>query len=379
MLEPRVLGVDDFATKRGRKYGTVLVNAESHEVVDLLPGREKELVASWLSEHPGVEILCRDRAGGYAEAAKAGAPQALQVADRWHLWDNLAHAVERTVIAHRACLVPPALTAPSTRRLATAPPSTVDPDTGREKWLATRTRQRHREVQRLFARGRSISDISRELGMGRSTARRYARAEVPDGLIDGAMRTTPLDDYKPYLIRRWNEGCTNASLLYREICELGYPGRTAQAVRHYLHPLRTSLGSIRSPIPVLKPQQVTNWIMWHPDRLNPTEKQQLDEALHRCPELATVRDHVHTFARMLCNLSGENLKEWLSAVSSSGLPTMVALADGLRRDEKAVVAGLTLSWSSGPVEGHVNRIKMLKRQMYGRASFALLRKRVLLA
>ncbi|MGW0277300.1 ISL3 family transposase [Streptomyces sp. NPDC003006] len=121
LLEPRVLGIEDFATKRDRKYGTVLVNAEGRKVVDLPPGQEKELVASWLSEHPGDEIICRDRAGGYAEAANAGAPQALQVADRWHLWDNLAHAVERTVIAHRACLVPPALTAPSARRLATAP------------------------------------------------------------------------------------------------------------------------------------------------------------------------------------------------------------------------------------------------------------------
>ncbi|MER6564182.1 ISL3 family transposase [Streptomyces sp. NPDC001027] len=378
-LSPRVLGVDDFATRRGRRYGTVLVDVESHAVLDLLPGREKEPVALWLAGHPGIEVICRDRAGAYAEAARAGAPGALQVADRWHLWDNLTTAVERTVIAHRPCLQEPEVSTPSARRMAAAPPSTLNPDTGTEKWLVTRTRERHKAVHRLLARGWTISAIARELGLARHTAERYAHCKNLDGLIEGSLRTTRLDDYKPYLIRRWNEGCTDAARLFREIQSQGYPGRTPQAVRRYLRPLRTGLGSIRSPAPVLKPQQVTNWIMWNPQHLRDDEERQLGEVLSRCPELTAVRSHVHAFARMVCDLGGHSLPAWTDAVHADDLPALHAFADGLQRDHQAVTAGLTLPWSSGPVEGHVNRIKMLKRQMYGRAGFALLRKRVLLA
>ncbi|MFF2206009.1 ISL3 family transposase [Streptomyces sp. NPDC058145] len=376
---PRVLGVDDFATRRGRRYGTVLVDVESHAVLDLLPGREKEPVAVWLAGHPGIEVICRDRAGAYAEAARAGAPGALQVADRWHLWDNLTTAVERTVIAHRPCLQEPEVSTPSARRMAAAPPSTLNPDTGTEKWLVTRTRERHKAVHRLLARGWTISAIARELGLARHTAERYAHCKNLDGLIEGALRTTRLDDYKPYLIRRWNEGCTDAARLFREIQTQGYPGRTPQAVRRYLRPLRTGLGSIRSPAPVIKPQQVTNWIMWNPQHLRNDEERQLGEVLGRCPELTAARSHVHAFARMVCDLGGNSLPAWTDAVHADDLPALHAFADGLQRDHQAVTAGLTLPWSSGPVEGHVNRIKMLKRQMYGRAGFALLRKRVLLS
>jgi transposase len=179
-------------------------------------------------------VICRDRAGAYAEAARAGAPGALQVADRWHLWDNLATAVERTVIAHRPRLQAPEPSVPPARRLAAAPPSTLNPDTGVEKWLVTRTRERHKAVHRLLAKGWSISAIGRELGLARHTAERYAHCANLDGLIDGALRTTRLDDYKPYLIRRWNEGCTDAARLFREIQDQGYPERTPQAVRRYL-------------------------------------------------------------------------------------------------------------------------------------------------
>ncbi|MFJ8828379.1 ISL3 family transposase [Streptomyces sp. NPDC102467] len=380
LRSPRVLGVDDFATRRGRKYGTVLVDIETHGVLDLLPGREKEPVALWLARHPGIEVICRDRAGAYAEAARSGAPDARQVADRWHLWDNLAHAIERTVIAHRPCLHSPELTeVDSFRRMAKAPPSTLNPDTGKEKWLVTRTRERYEVVQRLLARGRSISAIGRELGLARHTAERYAHCENLDALIDGSLRTTRLDDYKPYLIRRWNEGCTDAARLFREIRALGYPGQTPQAVRHYLRPLRTSLGSIRSPAPILKPQQIANWIMWNPEQLRVNEARQLGEVLARCPELSAARGHVAFFARMVCGLRGDLLTAWTDAVRGDDLPALHAFADGLQRDHDAVIAGLTLRWSSGPVEGHVNRIKMLKRQMYGRAGLHLLRKRVLLA
>ncbi|MFI1259029.1 transposase [Streptomyces netropsis] len=212
LRSPGVLRVDDFATRRGRRYGTALVDVERHAVLDLLPGREKAPVAAWLARHPGIEVICRDGAGAYAEAARDGAPGARQVADRWHLWNNLTTAVERTVIAHRPCLQAPEPSDTDTRRrMATAPPSILNPDTGVEKRLVIRTRERHKAVHRLLARGWTISAIGRELGLARHTAKRHADCENLDGLIDRSLRTTRLDDYKLYLIQRWNEGCTDAA------------------------------------------------------------------------------------------------------------------------------------------------------------------------
>ncbi|WP_369220599.1 ISL3 family transposase [Streptomyces sp. R39] len=370
----RVLGVDDFATRRGRRYGSVLVDLGSHRVVDLLPGREKAPLVAWLADHPGIEMICRDRAGAYAEAAKAGAPQARQVADAWHLWDNLAHAVERTVIAHRSCLAPSGQPGPTS---VPAPDPALNPDTGAEKWLVTRTRERYQAVQDLLARGWTISAVGRELGLARHTARRYARCENPEALADQAIRTTRLDAWRPYLISRWNQGCTNASALFREIQAQGYPGRTPQAVRRLLRPLRDTAKTAPAPPP--KPQDLSSWITRHPGHLRAEEEQQLDDVLSRCPQMAALRGHVESFARMISDRTGTRLPAWIRAVRADDLPHLHAFSDGLERDLDAVVAGLALPWSSGPVEGHVNRIKMLKRQMYGRASLPLLRKRVLLA
>lgn len=373
---PRVLGVDDFATKRGRIYGTVLIDGESHRPVDLLPDRDADTLATWLTDHPGAEVICRDRAGVYADGARAGAPEAMQVADRWHLWNNLATAVERTVIAHRPCLrdADPRLSS----RTTVAPPAELNPDTGGEKWVVTRTRERYLAVQRLFARGWTISAIGRELGLARHTAGRYARCESLHGLTDRAIRTTRLDDYKPYLIQRWNDGCTDAARLFREIRARGYPGRTPQAVRRYLRPLRTDTAPVPAPSPVPKPHRVAHWIMRHPDHLHADEQSQLKDIMARCPQLNAVHRHVRAFAQMVRNLEGENLTAWIDAVHADDLPVLRSFAGNLHNDRAAITAGLTRVWSSGPTEGQVNRIKTLKRQMYGRAGFALLRKRVLL-
>nr|WP_281249921.1 ISL3 family transposase [Streptosporangium canum] len=373
---PRILGVDDFATKRGRVYGTVLIDGESHRPIDLLPDREADTLATWLANHPGGEVICRDRASTYADGARARAPDAIQVADRWHLWNNLATAVERTVIAHRPCLheTDPQASA----RAAAAAPAELNPDTGGEKWVVTRTRERYLAVQRLLARGWTISAIGRELGLARHTAGRYARCENLHGLTDRTIRTTRLDDYKPYLIQRWNDGCTDAARLFREIRARGYPGRTPQAVRRYLRPLRTVAGPVPAPPPVPKPHRVAHWIMRHPDRLHADEESRLKDIMARCPQLNAVHRHVRAFAQMLCNLQGENLTVWIDAVRADDLPVLHSFAANLHNDRDAITAGLTQVWSSGPTEGQVNRIKMLKRQMYGRAGFALLRKRVLL-
>ncbi|MFI0710510.1 transposase [Streptomyces inhibens] len=184
-----------------------------------------------------------------------------------------------------------------------------------------------------------------------------------------------LDEYKPYLDDRWNQGCTNAWKAWEEIVPLGYTG-SCQRVRAYVRTKRLSTHPVTAPPP--SPRAVAGWILRHPDSLSEVEQLRLKAVLVHCPELDALTGHVRSFAQILTERQGQKLPEWLDAVRNDNLPGLHTLAAGIDRDRDAVVAG-SLPWNSGVVEGHVNRIKMLKRQMFGRAGFALLRKRVLLS
>ncbi|MET8677281.1 transposase [Streptomyces sp. NPDC004647] len=210
------------------------------------------------------------------------------------------------------------------------------------------------------------------------TVKRYADAAKPEDLFTGQWQTraSVLDEYKIYLDDRWNEGCTNAWKLWEEIVPLGYKG-SYQRVRAYLRQKRTSPRPVTARPP--SPRDVAGWVQPSPGSLSETEQLHLKSVRANCPELDALTRHVRSFAAMLAERQGERLPDWLDAVRQDDLPSLHTLAAGIDRDRDAVIAGLTLPWNSGVVEGHVNRIKMLKRQMFGRAGFALLRKRVLLA
>ncbi|MGP3989255.1 ISL3 family transposase [Streptomyces sp. 3N207] len=375
---PRVVGVDEYTMRKGRGYGTVLVDVETGRPVDLLPDREAPTLAAWLSERPGIEVICRDRAPFFAEEARTGAPTAPQVADRFHLWHNLSEAAERCVSRHRTCLRSP-FTLP--RQEAAKAPQPAD-GTGRSPWptghrFADRTREKHAVVHALLAEGHSRRAIGRQLHMTHRTVKRLADAAAPEDLFQGQWqnRATKLDDFKPYLHERWAEGCTNAWTLWEEIKAHGYAGGYG-TVRACLLPLRRSASADTRPP---TPRTVARWILTHPDALPETDRLKLKSVLVHCPELDALTSHVRSFAQMLTQLQGDRLIEWMAAVHADDLPSMHTFINGLERDLDAVIAGLTLPWNSGIVEGHVNRIKMIKRQVYGRAGFALLRKRVLLA
>jgi transposase len=388
---PQILGVDDFALRRGQVYGTVLVDITTGKAIDLLPDREAGTLESWLKEHRGAQVICRDRAGHYAEGARDGAPDAIQVADRWHLWHNLAEHAEKTVVAHRACLteepepgdsgaMPPG---PDPAAAAPSPPP-AEPDglrdvCGRERRLVTRTRERHAAIGELLAAGHSAGAISRALGLDRHTVRRFAREpDVDKLLVKATSRDSKLDPFKPWINQRWNQGITDAAALHAELQTQGWTG-SVQAVRRYVRPFR-QLATAPPPAPAVpKTRQITGWLLSRPASLNPGEHAQLAGIRARCPHLDALAAHITTFAEMMTNRTGDQqLHRWLAAVQADDQPHLHSFAAGIRRDLDAVTAGLTLPYSSGPVEGNVNRIKMLKRQMYGRAGLALLRKRVIL-
>lgn len=376
-----VLGVDDFAFRRRHDYGTILVNMADGHPVDLLADREAATFTAWLKAHPGSEVICRDRAGAYAQGARDGAPDAIQVADRWHLWHNLGQAVDKTVAAHRECLRDPVEDAPAPT-LPIVDPQPPQPDPGPlalpETRLAARTRERYAAVQSHLRERQSIGAIARELRLTRHTVRRFARAESIDELLaKTGFRGVLLDPFKAHLHRRLADGITDAAALTVEIRAAGYRG-SAQTVRRYLHPFRATR---TAPPPVPDPPKVrhlSGWIMTDPDHLDPNDQAQLDDARARCPHLDALAGHVTEFAKILTGLHGERLDDWIDKVNADQLPALRSFATGLRNDHAAVVNGLTMTHNSGGVEGNVNRIKTIKRQMYGRAKFDLLRKRVLL-
>ena len=207
-----VLGVDDFAIARGRKYATVLIDAVTHRRLDVLPDRKAATLAAWLREHPGIEVVCRDGSAAYAEAIRQAAPTAVQASDRWHLWHNLAAAVEKTVIAH------------TTSWNSTPRPS--------ESALATRTRQRFTAVHDLLDRDVGLLECARRLGYSLNTVKRYARAERVEELLRPPRYGACLVDAHRDLIRRRLADKTPVTRILAEIREQGYTGSANLLVRY---------------------------------------------------------------------------------------------------------------------------------------------------
>ena len=384
---PEILGIDDFALRKGHVYGTVLVNMDTGDVVDMLPDREAATVEAWLKAHPGAAVICRDRAGAYAEAASAGAPDAIQVADRWHMWHNLAEYANKAVTRHRGCLLTAGHRAEAGEEEAgtgpepagTVPPDAFQDEGGRERPLAARTRARYADIRARLDAGHSQAEISRATGLARPTVRRFARAGSTEELLGGTARGSRLDEFKPYLCRRWNEGARDATALHAELQKRGWTG-SARTVRRYLAQFREPGTAPPAPPAVPKARQITRLLLTRPDHLEPGEREQLAAIRAGCPHIDALAGHITAFAEMMDGLTGaEHLDPWLAAVEAAdGQPELRSFATGIRIDKEAVLNGLTLPCSSGRVEGIVNKVKAVKRQMYGRASFTLLRKRIIL-
>jgi transposase len=382
----RILGVDDFSLRRGRSYATVLVDMESGAPVDVLPDREAATLEEWLRAHPGAEVICRDRAGAYAEAARSAAPGAVQVADRWHLWHNLCEHARDAVARHRGCL--------AGRCRCGTPEEQAERDEAEQKRQAGETeraaaalepaaleatiRARHAEVARLRADGRDLPATAATLGLSPQVTGQYWRAPTAGALLGRARPAPGLDPWKPWLRAQWAAGNTSVTALHAAITASGYPG-SYDTTRGYLTPLR--LAAPARPAAPPAPRQVTGWLTSPPDKLSDDQAAALAAITGHCPALAALHAHVTAFAKTLTRRDGQGaLDAWLATAGADpAQPELASFAHGIRLDYHAVANGLTLPWSSGLVEGTNTRTKLLKRQMYGRASFPLLRKRILLA
>jgi len=398
---PHVLGVDDWAYRKRQTYGTVLIDLERRRPLALLPDREGKTFALWLQAHPGVGVITRDRSRAYADGARQGAPDAIQVADRFHLLQNLAEALDQVFNAHSHTLeaVNAALhQAPVARpdgTVAVPVPPPPPPRLARE--LAhQRQAQRlalHQQIWGLHQQGWSGWAIAQQLGIGKHTVYRYLRTETLPGRQRRADRgRSILTPYHAYLLERWNAGYRDALRLFRELQQRGYTG-SYPTVARYAQRLRQAQGQaprqrkLRQTLPaVAKPssrhltaRRATWLVLRRPERLNKDEVTQLAQLQAQQPELAGAIALAQDFARLVRERQPDQLEPWLARAAESPHIPLQRFAKGLRDDYDAVKAGVTLPWSNGPVEGQINRLKMLKRQMFGRAKLDLLQQRFLLA
>jgi transposase len=384
----RVLGVDDWSRRKGRDFGTILLNLETHTIIDLLPDRSADTLARWLSRHPEVEVATRDGAGAYAEGIRRGAPQATQVADRFHLRKNASEALERYLTRQHTALrrarpedAPYDEDAPAPASAETVPAAAEQPER-RARRLA-----RYEEVVALRAAGASLPTIATRVGLGPRTVQRWLQAGHFPERQRRRERPGQAAPFAPYLRERWAQGCHNATQLYRELRERGYRGCYGSVAAlvvpwrgsSYRHRGRLKSRGLGRPSdqPAYTPRQVC-WLLLRPVESLSAEEQAYLARLYRvCPKVAVAEALIAEFAAVLRERDVAGLYQWLQGVEASGITEVQALARTIWLDREAVEAAVRTEWSNGQVEGGVNKLKTTKRAMYGRASLDLLRRRLL--
>jgi transposase len=397
---PRFVGIDDWAWRKGQRYGTIVVDLETSEVIDLLPDRDAATVKAWLAAHPGVELVSRDRASAYSQAATEAASQAQQVADRWHLLKNVREAIERLLERHLP-IITEALKPCDPEPGGGETSSDVEPSPALDRIaeekansprkVAARAKRRRRverfqQVHELHRRGAPIRQIARDLAMSRKSVRRYLAHEECPEWGPRRRRRSGMDDHREWVDARIAEGKINASELHRVLSARGV--RLSYAtVRRSLTERLGRAGKSRprvnaakpKPIRLPSPRQLSfDWV--HRAEKRTVEGQaRLDKIRAASPDLTTALDLADEFKSLIRKQSSGTLQDWLRRAEASPCSEIRHFAEGIRKDERAVDAAVTLPWSNGPVEGHVNRLKTIKRQMYGRAGFGLLKARVVSA
>ena len=400
--EPHIVGVDDWAWRKGHRYGSIVVDLERGCPIDVLEDRKVDTVAAWFKAHPEVAIVARDRADAYASGISQGAPSAIQVADRFHLFDNLADTLEevfreysRELDAINEARSRQEVTLPDGSVAVPVPPAPPAPAVQRQ-WQQSRARRlwQYEQVWELHQQGLTAEAVAQRVGISSRTVFRFLRhTRFPERQPRRRFKATLLDPFKAYLSDRFNAGCHNASKLFRAIQRQGFTGnyglvaayvkrmRTAQGVTSKS---RTATALVKVTVPSekpLSPRSATWLVLRREDKREAAETEQalLGQLQAQHGELAKAIELSQDFAELLRQRQPDKLDGWLERAAQSALKAFERFAAGLREDYEAVKAGVTLPWSTGPVEGHINRLKMLKRQMFGRANIDLLRRRVLCA
>jgi transposase len=415
---PAILGVDDFAFRRGFSYGTLLIDWERHRAIDLLPDRTAETFANWLRAHPGVKWISRDRSGEYARGAQLGAPSAQQIMDRWHVIKNLREALERVLSR-----LSPRLWLRQQHLSSTPFPKRKKARTTHEQATSSASRElrlaRYEQVLECYQHELPIAQIAKQMHLARATVYKYLAAEsFPERAPRSASPGTGklLAPYTAYLRKRCEEGCQNAQQLYREVHAQGFSGNPRTVLRWLqaqgLFPRRYELGKVgddwkqregkepqrasageggkQSPVPATEDltstvelpeplasaRQLSYLLVKDPSHLE-TKDQQVLAFIQQEKEIELAYRMTQQLLHLLKNKQGNTASAWISICSSCGISELEAFALGLQKELPAFQAACSLPYSNGMTEGFVNKLKYIKRSMYGRGSFELLRQRVL--
>lgn len=426
----RVLGIDDWAWKKGQTYGTILVDLERRRTIDLLPDRSTETVIAWLRGHPEVEIVSRDRGSEYAAAAKKGAPQAQQIADRFHLLLNLREKLKELMARKQKHLPeieaaasdaipdrvrgglpvlapaqpeegPKSFRRMSPRLRATASCSCADEAEEAPSQVSCSNRYaRYQAVQVLHEQALSEREIARRLKLSRKTVHRFLVAESFPERSRPPYRGSILDPYKPSILERWKAGCWNGTQLLHEVKRRGYTG-SESLFRLFIVNLRkqhqetasstvlaldasearvtvpADLPPKPSPKRRMSPSRASWLCVCEPCKLDEKQCQQIEEIQAADPDLESAYHLSQAFILMLKERRDEDLDQWLTQAKGSSIAELKSFAQGIGRDYDAVRAAFSSEWSQGQVEAQVNCLKLQKRIMFGRANFDFLRLRVL--
>ncbi len=406
---PRVIGVDEFALRKGRRYGTLIVDLERRQPIEMLPDKKAETLALWLKQYPEVEVISRDRDGAFAEAAALGAPQAIQVADRFHLTQNLGDALQRFLARHPAALRaaaqeptdrntaeaqgeggPTEAVRVSTSTPVSAPPE-LPPSSAPPELPLTEREQRFQEVLALHDQGWSCRRIAQTLQLNWRTVKQYVQTrELPKRGAPSIQASSTLTPYLDYLRQRWQEGVQTGTILWQELQQRGYSGSLSSVYRALKHlapgdrcrdtvPTATGAPGLIPTGRALSPRQAMWVLVRSEDELKEWEQAARVTLEVATPAIATATGLARRFLDLIRRRDVAGLDAWLADATASGIGELKRLAASLRQDYAAVRAALELPWSNGQLEGQINRLKVIKRVGYGRANFDLLRQRVLFA
>ncbi|HEX2912207.1 MAG TPA: ISL3 family transposase [Chloroflexia bacterium] len=389
------IGIDDWSLKRGVSYATIIIDLDSHKVVELLKDRSSETVIEWLKKHPQLEVISRDRATEYILAASQGAPQAIQVADRFHLVRNLAEQVELLLARLRKEWRPKLEVIESAKQAGEKeikkelphPASwKIKPSQQTERKRQARKAERverYQQVVDLRAAGLKQIEIAKRVGISERTVRKFLQSEGYPEPQARPKRRSKFDPYTSYVLTRWKDGEREGKQLYEEIVGLGFKGKL-RMVQRYLQELRDEKRQPielppASPIEGLKARRAVWWFIREPENLTSFETEQLEKLKKASPAANTAYELVREFMLMVHLKKGDQLEEWLKKVKESEFEELKSFGRGIEKDKAAVEAGLTLKYSNGPTEGQNNRLKLIRRTMYGRGKLDLLKQRLLLS
>lgn len=376
------VGIDEWAWHRGHRYGTLIVNLDTHRPLVLLPGRDQRTLAAWFRKYPEIQVVSRDRGGIYATAAREGAPQARQVADRWHLLKNIGDALERMMYRHMPLI---RLVAGELSPKKSPEPERVQPAPyiRRPERLKQQTRntrhQRWVEVITLHKNGCGLRQISRTTGLSRVTVRRWLQSGTFPEMSTRPRKPGLLDPWHEWLEEQRESGNHNGSQIWREMVAKGFTGSETTVRDEVAKWRKGGSTSVTAPARLPSASRVSRWLV--PWRIIRGEENYASRFIglmcEKEPQLKIAQQLALDFYRILKTKNKQQLGRWLSNVSESGPVELQRVAAGMEADAAAICEAITSRWSNGVVEGHVNRLKMLKRQMYGRAGFELLRRRVM--